>query len=393
MKNYIADPNGSEVFETSGKYNTSVKLTEEDSKSGVKIYCQEDYAQEMYDKLRAYEKSSGKSINQNKDLSVNQVYEVRATKIDFDNKFIISEEVNSKIEIVIPFKEFSRPIEDLTNHTCTNFLVMLYKADNNGEYLASEKKCTAINYRTELDEHASNNTWFPVEIKKLIKGGYLALYKDTVECFIPGSHAAANVISNFSTLLNTKINVMVDNYDSANELFILSYKKYIKHSMPSMVTELNFGKKYSGKLTTKPYDFGVFVEFENYYTGLIHSSEFKNYEEIRSTLKAGDPIDFYVKNVTNKGKEYRIVLTLNPEQIDPEKLEWDNLRQKTENKSFDYEVDSKNNSIKIFIEGSSYEVTLKRKDLEENVNKYPKVKVSKVDPINKRLKFEFVENH
>lgn len=392
MKEFIADVNGADVFETQGRYNNTVKLTKEDQGSGVKIYCMEPYAQELYNKLTEYEKGTGISMSQNKDLTVDTVYEVIPTKIDFENKHILTEEANSKIEIVVPFKEFSRSIEDLANGTLNKFIVMLYKSDSSGEYLASEKKCTAINYRKELNDHYSNNTWFPVQIKKLIKGGYLALYKDTVECFIPGSHAAANVISNFADLLNTTVTVMVDNYDSTNDLFILSYKKYIKHSMPTMITELKFGEKYTGTLTTKPYDFGIFVEFNNYYTGLIHSSEFKDYNSTRSTLKAGDKIDFYVKNVTNKGKEYRIVLTLNPEEIDPEKLEWDRLRSKTENQSFEYEVDSKNNSIKIYIDGSFYEVTLKRKDLEANINKYPKVRVSKVDPINKKLKFEFIES-
>jgi predicted RNA-binding protein with RPS1 domain len=392
MKEFIADAANADVFETSGKYNNQIKLSEHDKKSGVKIYCMEPYAQEMYDRLSAYEKGTGRDISQNKDLSVDTIYEVFPTKIDFENKYILAEEVNSKIEIVVPFKEFSRSIDDLVNRSLDRFIVMLYKSDASGEFLASEKKCTAINYRKELNEHYSSNTWFSVQIKKLIKGGYLALYKDTIECFIPGSHAAANVISNFSDLLNTTINVMVDNYDSTNDLFILSYKKYIKQSMPAMVTELKFGERYTGTLTTKPYDFGIFVEFNNYYTGLIHASEFKDYNSIKSSFKAGDKIDFYVKNVTSKGKEYRIVLTLNPDEIDPEKLEWDQLRSKTENQSFEYEVDSKNNSIKIYIDGSFYEVTLKRKDLEANINKYPKVRVSKVDPINKKLKFEFIES-
>ena len=159
-----------------------------------------------------------------------------------------------------------------------------------------------------------------------------------------------------------------------------------------MVSELQFGKKYTGTLTNKPYDFGVFVEFEGYYTGLIHSSEFENYNDVKSTLKAGDEIDFYIKNVTRKGSQYRIVLTLDADTIDSEKKQWDDLRTRTEGESFEYEVDSNNNSISIYIDGESYQVTMRRTDLERNLNKYPMVKVSKVDPINKSLKFEFVES-
>jgi predicted RNA-binding protein with RPS1 domain len=159
-----------------------------------------------------------------------------------------------------------------------------------------------------------------------------------------------------------------------------------------MITELKFGQKYSGKLTNNPYDFGIFVEFESYYTGLIHSSEFENYDESRKQYRAGDKIDIYVKNVVKKGTQYRVVLTLKEDDVDSEKRRWSDLREKTENKIFNYEIDSKNNSIKIQIENESFEVTLKRKDLQKNLNLYPRVKVYKVDPINKNLKFEFVES-
>lgn len=390
--NSISQQELDEIFERgNSKYNTSVKLTEEDQKSNIKIYCQEPYAQELYDKMKAYEKENNISLHQCKDLEVGQIYEVLAKKISFEDRLIFTEEVNTQVEITIPFKEFSRSTDELTRGENLKFHVMVYKLDRQGEFTGSEKKCAAINYKKELVQHQNDNTWFEVSIIKLIKGGYLAKYKDSVECFIPGSHAGANVIRDFNKLLHKTINVMVDNYDQSNDLFILSYKKYIKHSMPEKVTDLKFGHRYVGTLTNKPYDFGIFVEFEGYYTGLIHSSEFEKYNEVKNRYKAGDEIEFYVKNVTNKGKNYRIVLTLNESDIDPDKKEWDILREQTENKKFDYLINSKNNSISIQINDMSYEVALRRKDLERNLTQFPQVRVFKVDPINRRLKFEFVE--
>ena len=380
------------IFEIgNNKYNTSLNLTEEDKKSNLKVYCQEPYAQELYDKMKAWENENNVSIHQCKDLEAGVIYEVLAKKISFEDRLIYTEEVNTQVEITIPFKEFSRPTDELTRGENLKFHAMVYKIDRQGGFTGSERKCAAINYKKELVEHQNNKTWFEVHIIKLIKGGYLAKYKDSVECFIPGSHAGANVIRDFNKLLNKKINVMVDNYDQSNDLFILSYKKYIAKSMPEKVTDLKFGYRYTGILTNKPYDFGVFVEFEDYYTGLIHSSEFENYNEIKKTYKSGDEIDFYVKNVTNKGKNYRIVLTLNEGDIDPDKKEWDTLREQTENKKFDYLVNEKNNSISIQVNDMSYEVSLRRKDLERNLNQFPQVRVFKVDPVNKRLRFEFVE--
>lgn len=381
------------IFQNTGKYNTEIRLTEADQKSNIKIYCKEGYAQELYDALIDYEKGTGVSSFR-KDLEEGQVYRVIAKTISYTDSTIYAEEAGSKCSISIPFREFSKPIESLTeSEENRSFLVTLYKATSHGEYFASEKKALSISYRQELFDHLNNNTWFEVKITRLIKGGYLAIYKKEVECFIPGSHAAANVVHNFNDLLGKTLTVMVDNYDSTNNLFILSYKKYVAASMPIMISELQFDKEYVGVLTNRPYDFGVFVEIENYYTGLIHKSEFENYEEVCKKMKSGDKINVYVKDVTSKNNQYRVVLTLNKDQVNSEKLQWQSLRNRTENHSFRYSIDKSKNSISIDIDGENFEVSLRRNDLERNLNRFPMVKVFKVDPINKRLRFEFVEEN
>jgi ribosomal protein S1 len=382
-----------DIFENVGKYNTSVKLTEEDKKNRVKIYCKEPYAQEMYDALVAYEKSGGRTTTA-KDLAEGQVYKVKAKTISFKDKMIYAEEVGSNATVCIPFKDYSKSLDDLqTDSSLIEFLVMMTKVTPHGEYIASEKRAKSISYKQELFDHLNNNTWFDVKIVRLIKGGYLALYKNEIECFIPGSHAAANIVRNFNDMLNKVLPIMVDNYDASNNLFILSYKKYITQSMPVMISELQFDKEYTGILTNKPYDFGVFVEIDGYYTGLIHSSEFEDYENARKKMNAGDKINVYIKDVTMKSNQYRVILTLNKDQVNSEKLEWQALRNKTENQSFPYSVSENKNAISIEIDGESFEVALRRKDLEKNLNRFPMVKVFKVDPINKRLKFEFVEDN
>lgn len=381
------------IFEDTGKYNTKIKISESDRKAGVKIFCKEPYAQELYDKMMAYEEDSGIDLHSSKDLKVDHIYRVTAKQISFDDKHIIVHENNSGAAVEVPFKEFSMDIESLARGENLEFNIMIIKVTGSNEFVGSERKCLSINNKAELNQHLADNTWFEVDIVKLIKGGYIAKYKNSIECFIPGSHAAANIIRDFNKLIGKTINVMVDNYDSNNDLFILSYKKYITHSMQYKISDLDFGKQYTGNLTTKPYDFGIFVEFEDYFTGLIHSTEFDDYNTIRKSLSAGDEVNFYVKNVTKKGKQHRVVLTLDPDTIDSEKKQWTDLKNRTENKSFKYDLGSKSNSIKIHIDAdSSYEVTLRRNDLERNLSLYPKVKVFKVDPINKNLKFEFVES-
>jgi len=378
------------IFEKLGKYNNSIKLSKGDKKNGTKVYCMEPYAQDLYNLM-----FGGENTNleiQSKDLVEGEVYTVVAKTISYDSSEIYTEEVDSKVTIVVPFKEYSKELSDLSKEESRKFLVKVYIAGKTGEYYASEKKAQSVSYTRELFDHYNNGTWFSVKIVKLIRGGYLALYNNQIECFIPGSLAAANVIRDFSSLLNTTINVMVDNYDVANNLFILSYKKYVINSMATRVTDIKFGDEYSGVLTNKPYDFGVFVELDGYFTGLVHKSEFKDYEKACRELKEGDKLTVYVKDVIYKKGQYRIVLTLDPAQINEEKLQWQTLRDKTENQIFSYSINERKNTISIELEGDSLEFSLRRQDLAKNLNRYPLVKVFKVDPINKRLNFEFVES-
>jgi len=378
-------------FKIVSKYNTEVTLTPDDKNSGVKIYCQEDYAQELYDRMNKLE-STGQLHTANKDLEENGVYRVKANLISFEDKLIHAEEIGSKTPVIIPFREYSKDLEVLSRGEGREFLIMVYKSTKHGENYGSERKAISISYKQELFDHLKENTWFDVTITKLIKGGYLAVYKKEIECFIPGSHAAANVVHNFNDMLNKTLTVMVDNYDQTNDLFILSYKKYVTQSMPTMIENLEFNREYQGVLTNKPYDFGVFVEIDGYFTGLVHQTEFENYDVIRKTLKTGDKLNVFVKDITTKGGQFRVVLTLNSKSVNAEKLAWQKLREKTETKSFAYDVDPKKNSISIYIDGENYEVSLKRKDLEKNLSRFPYVKVSKVDVLNKSLKFEFVED-
>ena len=208
------------------KYNKKVIISEQDRKENTKILCKEPYAQELYDMYKKYEENSSVNPYVSKDLEIGQLYKVNAKSICLKTGVIKSIEENSGVEISIPLKEYGGDLDELKSGIGTAFKVMLYKSTGNCEYIASEKKSRSINYRDELIAHLENNTWFDVTIRKLIKGGYIATYKNEIDCFIPGSQAGANVIKDFSILLNKTISVMVDNYDKSNNLFIVSYKKY-----------------------------------------------------------------------------------------------------------------------------------------------------------------------
>lgn len=371
------------------KINKSIKLTAADKKSRVKIFCTEPYAQEMYDQ---YYSSKDFQINSNKDFENGRVCKVIAKKVDFATKLIEVQDLASLSTIFVPFREFSEePSLLLQNEISPTFKVVIYKADG-GDYLGSEKRCAALSYREDLYEFSKSDTWFYVKITNLVKGGYLALYKGTIKCFLPGSHAAANVIRDFNEYLNKELPVIIENYDSKNDLFIVSYKKYIKQTLPQRVHELKFGEKYTGILTNKPYDFGIFVELENYFTGLLHKTEFENYDEFSKNYKAGDSIDVYVKDIILKKGEPRIILTDSRDKINEEQLTWQNLKDRIEGKILKFTLNKQSFSLEIEMPDSDqiFKTDVNHLRGKTKVSDFGQIKVYKIDTIRKQLKYEFV---
>jgi len=136
-------------------------------------------------------------------------------------------------------------------------------------------------------------------VESINKGGYIANISG-IKCFLPGSLAAANKITDFEAYIGKEIPVMVDSYIPTKDIFIISYKKYLEKIMEHKIQELDLTKKYHG-LVTGTSSFGVFVEWEDIYTGLLHKTELGGFSEL-SSFSPGDEIEFYVKEVRDNNR-------------------------------------------------------------------------------------------
>jgi hypothetical protein len=376
------------------KINTSVKLNSKDKKAGMKIHCMEDYAQSMYDQYFASEVFQNKS---GKDLQVNEIYTVKLKSYNPKESLVYANELNTYTSVYIPVRELinDSPAEvDAMLSMDHKMQVLIFRSEDGALY-ASERKCAAITYKQELDEFYKNNQHFTVKITELIDGGYIATYRGGVKCFLPGSQAAANVIYKFDDLLGKEIPVMIENFDSSNNLYIVSYKKYIRATLPTKISDLNFGKKYTGKLTAKPLDFGMFVEWDNYFTGLIHCTEFSSQQDYLNFSKnyaSGSPIEFYIKDVTfKKGGEPRIVLTPDRNSISENRLAWQNLRDLAEGQILVFTVDKESRSLEVILPDDT--VTYVKVDLDRVqhlLKKCSQIMVDRVDVLKNHIKFNFV---
>ena len=144
---------------------------------------------------------------------------------------------------------------------------------------------------------------YKVKVKNVCNGGFMVDLSG-IECFLPGSLAAANRIMEFSDYVGKELNVMVEVYDQRRDIFVVSFKKYLKKIIDSEVQNLSFSSKYEGKVTGAS-NSGVFVEWDEIYTGIIPMDD-SNRENLEK-LKAGDFVEFYVVDIKNS---HRVTLSI-----------------------------------------------------------------------------------
>jgi len=140
--------------------------------------------------------------------------------------------------------------------------------------------------------------------------------------FMPNTLAGINKLHNPESIVGQTLEVMIESYSESEGTYIVSRRKYLQTLIPDEVSKLEYGTVYNGHVTgTTP--FGVFVEFNDCLTGMIHKANLnEDWQNRIPEIKPGFEVDFYIKEVIReKGNRFKIILT----QILRETL-WDTIK-------------------------------------------------------------------
>jgi len=158
-----------------------------------------------------------------------------------------------------------------------------------------------------LEQIGNPSKAYTAKVIEANKGGFFVEVQG-LEAFMPGSLAAPNKILDFQSYIGKEIIVMVEDFLKEMNSFIVSHKKYIAHVLPMKIQELDLMQKYNGTVTGCS-KYGIFVEFDELFTGLLHTSKMDDETKAefnKRNIKATSPIEFYISEVT---KDNRIILT------------------------------------------------------------------------------------
>jgi ribosomal protein S1 len=230
---------------------------------------------------------------------------------------------------------------------------------------------------TNLEEGVS----VMAHVRELTPAGYsvdIQFEGVTLPGFMPNTLAGINKLSSPETIIGQTFNVMIESFSKDEGTYIVSRRKYLQTLIPHAIKELQYGHVYVGNVTgTTP--FGVFVEFNECLTGMIHKTNIgPGWSDRIHQIQPGFEIEFYIKEIIKD----KIILT----QILRESL-WDSIKvgQTINGKIKDLKpfgalviLDDETNGL---IHTSELEKVSRRFQKDEEV----KVKVIAVDRMNRKI--------
>ncbi len=159
-----------------------------------------------------------------------------------------------------------------------------------------------------------------VTVKSLNPAGYdvdLIHGGVTLPGFMPNTLAGINKLYDPTSIIGQTFNVMIESYAQSEGTYIVSRRKYLQTLIPDAIKKLKYDELYTGYVTgTTP--FGIFVEFNECLTGMVHKANVNpEWADRISAVQPGFKIDFFIKEVVRD----KIILT----QILRETL-WDTIR-------------------------------------------------------------------
>lgn len=266
-----------------------------------------------------------------KDIESNTSVQANVIKVDNEKQIVIAETRYGQ-SIVIDLnkerkgmKKFGHSELNITPGETIELVVYKEKGGNfSGSVSAGyEKVLKRELHRSVKDEDCA----FNVKVTKVCNGGFMVDLSG-IECFLPGSLAAANRIMNFSDYIGKELTVMTEIYDQKRDIFVVSFKKYLKKIIDKKVQELSFSQKYDGTVTGVSGNI-VFVEWDEIFTGVITVEETETSKI--SDFKSGDKVSFYVTDIKNP---QRIAISLtdpNPRMKSLQDLKDSSLEKSGEN--------------------------------------------------------------
>ena len=218
-------------------------------------------------------------------------------------------------------KEDAAMIKEYHAGDTVNVKVISDKTVNREFALASITEGTKQKVFTDLREAAeAGDTAFMGRVESMIPGGGYIVRVQGIECFMPGSLAGINKLADFESIIGTDMYVVPDSFSVKRGTIVVSHRAYLQALIPGMIAEIEEDlEAVQTGFVTGTAKFGVFCEFKDCLTGMIHINDLDPEWAAKhkaGEINPGDVIEFKVKEIVNTKKIILTQVEQRPEEVD-----------------------------------------------------------------------------
>jgi small subunit ribosomal protein S1 len=266
-----------------------------------KVFCREPYAQDLYNKMIDHmEECDIVTIVEQGTQYSGKIYSKKDTTATVDIGY-------RQLIFINLEKEDSVLVESLeVGSECD--VTIISDPDNDGQQLTGS--ITEGMRRKTFHEmygaiETQDTAWIGSVKKMMTDAGYMVNIKG-IDCFMPGSLAGINKLHDFSTVLDKDLYVVPVSYSKDKGTIVVSHRAYLKTLIPETINELrdNLTQEITGTVTGSA-KYGVFCEFNDCLTGMIHVNdldpEILKRHKARE-IKPGEEVVFRIKDIISNEK-------------------------------------------------------------------------------------------
>lgn len=264
------------------------------TKKGDKVYSREPYAQELYDIMEGY------NSQVKPEVFPGEIHEGVIYSID---RQWITVDIGYRELVYVKFSKESELVQGSSVGEETAVLITEVKGNLAGTITGGIKHKTFSDLREGIED--GNTAWIGTVKNMIENGGYLVEVQG-INCFMPGSLAGINKLSDFSSIIGEELYVVPVSFSPDRGTIVVSHRKYLQALIPGEISKLKetIEDNQAGKVTGTA-KYGVFVEFNKCLTGMIHHNDLdeETLTKFRAReIKPGDDITFKVKDIISNNK-------------------------------------------------------------------------------------------
>lgn len=291
------------------KGNNKIKVS-----GDAKVFSRANYAQELYNLIIGVSPSSFLNQILIGEHHTGTIYSIseKWAMIDVGYRELayidLEKESSAFRKLILPGAEFM--IKVMGDKTTKGFIL--------GSVTEGTRQAIFAELRGAIE---SGRTAYTGTVTQMIPGGGYIVSVQGIDCFMPGSLAGANKLSNFESIIGTDMYVVPVSFSADKGTIVVSHRKYLQAMVPVAIEKVSNAPvetEYTGTVTGTA-KFGVFVEFNGCLTGMIHINDL-NADLFRrlatSQIQPGEEISFKVKEIISEKKitltQVDIVEQVNP---------------------------------------------------------------------------------